>query len=325
MVEDEAYMIEASVMSLTRQKPYQFLGGPLTRAFGIIVLANLLFLLLTVAAPGDPDLFIKRVRAAFEMGELGLADYLPFDTHRGVHQYNDCNILQMLSNKHSSRFERALAPTLYATDENWNDQCAVLRALMVEGADPDTLLALRYTRYWHGYNALTAFALRGMELRDLRRLVSGAVWFAIGVLALATCRSGSRVRRTGLTISFAAASVWAVPYFAPGLSARSRRCVGPPRACRNYGVAGFSAQPRRNCAICSRVRSRSHLLRDDDGTAADSGRLAGGTDACGGTGRGATGRRRCACGFLGSGYGFRLRGLCDGAREANHDWSASGA
>lgn len=192
---------------LIPRQSYPVLGGPLARAMGIIVLANLLFRVLMIVAPGDPDVIANRIRTALEMGELGLADFLPFDMRRGSMQYNDCTVLQRLSNERSSRLEWALAPTLYATDRHGHDQCALLRALVGEGAEPDTLLALRYTRSWHGDNALAAFALRGMELRELRRVLAGAVWCAIGVLALATWRSGPCARRTGLTIACAAAAV----------------------------------------------------------------------------------------------------------------------
>ncbi|HEX5718538.1 MAG TPA: hypothetical protein VF179_20415 [Thermoanaerobaculia bacterium] len=200
------------------QKPYQALRSPLAWSLGIIVLANLLFFALLVAAQGNQEVIIARVRAAFETGELGLADYLFFDSRRGWHQYNDCNVLQMLVNRDSSRLKRALAPKVFYRNKDRDDQCAVLRAVVVEGVDPNTLLLDQYARHWHGYKVVAAIGLSVMELRDLRRVLSGAVWFAIAVLALVTCRSGPRTRRTGLIIALAAATVWAVPYFAPGFT-----------------------------------------------------------------------------------------------------------
>ena len=123
------------------------LSGPFAWSLGIIVLANVLFFALMLAAQGDQDVIIARVRAAFERGELGIADYLFFDTRRGWHQYNDCTVLQMLANRDSSRLKRALAPKVFYRNENWDDQCAVLRAVVVEGVDPNTLLLDRYARY----------------------------------------------------------------------------------------------------------------------------------------------------------------------------------
>jgi hypothetical protein len=217
---------------------HQFLSGPLVRALGLTVVGNLLFLALMVTAQGDSEVIVSRVRTAFATGELGIKDYLQFDARRGWFQYNDCNVLQMLTNQHASRLERALAPKVFYKNEEWEDQCAVLRALVVEGVDPNTLFLLRYARYWHGYNVLVGFALHGMELRTLRRVFSSAVWVAIGILGLAACRTGSRVRRTGFIIALAAATVWAVPYFAPGLT------EGPGDALLLLGLAAIAAYPR---------------------------------------------------------------------------------
>ena len=215
---------------------------PLRRSLGrglaVVAFANVLFLALMVAAPGDPRVVATRVQTAYETGELGTLSYLRYDTRRGYFQHNDCLILQMLSNQHSSMLERAVAPKVYikATDHN---PCAVLRAMVVERVDPKTLLlADRYTRYWHGYNALTGFALRGMELEAFRRLLRAAVWIAIGLLALATYRAGPVARRTGLTIALAAATLWGVQYFAPGLS------QGPGDALLLLGLATIAAWPR---------------------------------------------------------------------------------
>jgi hypothetical protein len=211
---------------------------PLAWALGIIVLANLLFFLgLMLAAQGDPDAIIARIQAAFEMDDLGITDYL-LDTRRGWHQYNDCTVLQMVANQDSSLLKRTLAPKVFYKNADWEDHCAVLRALVVEGVDPNTLLLDRYARYWHGYNVVAAFGLRVMELRDLRRVLSGAVWFAIAVLALAARRSGPRTRRTGLIIALTTATVWAVPYFAPNFT------FGPGDALLLLALAGIAAWPR---------------------------------------------------------------------------------
>jgi hypothetical protein len=213
------------------------LRGPVARGVLVVASANLLFFALMILAPGDPGLMAARVRKAYETGELGTVSYRWFDTERGVFQHNDCLVLEMLSNRHSSTLERALAPRTYVTWENHNP-CALLRMLVVERVDPARLLlADRFTRYWHGYNALTGLALRSMELRDFRRLLKGTVWLSIAVLALATCRSGFVARRTGLTIALAAATVWGVQYSAPGLS------QGPGDASLLLGLAGVAAWP----------------------------------------------------------------------------------
>jgi len=58
------------------------------------------------------------------------------------------------------------------------------------------------------------------------------------MLALAAYRSGPRTRLTGLSIALAAATVWAVPYFAPGLT------HGPGDAALLLGLVVVMAWPR---------------------------------------------------------------------------------
>ena len=187
--------------------------------------------------PDHRDVIAARVRSAFATGDLGAEDYYRFDSRRGYMQYNDCLVLQMLSNPEPSRPERALAPKLFHNDA-WVGQCSLLRELIEEKVDPKSLRLLRYVNYWHGYNAVAAFALQSMELRTLRRMIVGAVWAAIGLLALVAWRSGRYVRRTGVTIALTAATVWAVPYFSPGLT------QGPGDALLILGLAGLAAWPQ---------------------------------------------------------------------------------
>ncbi len=189
-------------------------------------------------AQGDPCVILSRVRAAFDAGELRTRDFLWRDARRGWFQFDDCNALQMLTNQGSSRLERALSPKVFQENEDWEGQCRVLRFLAEEWVDPNTLLLVRYTRYWHGYNVVPALALRYIELRDLRRVLAGAVWLAIGTLAFASLRSGPRARRAGVIIALVAATVWAVPYFAPGLT------QGPGDALLLLGLAAIAAWPR---------------------------------------------------------------------------------
>jgi hypothetical protein len=165
-------------------------------------------------------------------------DYLPFDSRRGTHQYNDCNVLQMLSNPDPSQLTRALAPIIYKADEDFNEACPVLHALVLGYVDRDALLSFRYGRYWHGNNMLTALALQVMELGDFRRVLTLAVWLAIGALTVATYRAGQHVQRAGQAITLAAAIFWAVPYFAPGLT------QGPGDALLLLGLVAIAAAPR---------------------------------------------------------------------------------
>jgi hypothetical protein len=200
-------------------------------------LANACFLALSLATLVDPQTVAHRVQTAFAAGELGDIDYLWWDSRRGWHQYNDCLLLQLLSNENSSRLQQALAPTIYSRAEG-DQKCALLRALTTAPVDRDTLVSAQYARYWHGSRAPVALALRGLELVQVRALLSGAVWLAIGILALAAYKSGPRTRLTGLSIALVAATVWALPYFAPGLT------HGPGDATLLLGLAAVIARPR---------------------------------------------------------------------------------
>lgn len=219
-----------------REKGLQVPAGPLARGVAIVVFANLLFLALLVVAPAGPHVAAARVRKAFETGEIETNASLPLDRRRGSFQYNDCLILQMLANEDSSPFARAVAPKVYVKGPSWRP-CEVLRDLVVNRVDPETLILKRYSRYWHGCSAVTGFALRWMELRRLRSLLAGAVWLGIGALALAAYRSGFRVRRAGLVIALAAATVWGVQYYSPGLS------QGPGDALLLFALATLAAWP----------------------------------------------------------------------------------
>lgn len=218
--------------------PPHLFRNPAVRAAGAIALANLLFFVLVFAGQGDPCVSLARVQAAFEGEDLQTKDFLFKDARRGWFQFNDCNVLQMLTNPEPSRLARALAPTVYRENDDWEGQCRVLRALVSEWVDPRTLLSLRYSRYWHGYNVVAALGLRFLELRNLRRVLVGLVWISIAVLAAASIRSGLCVRRTGLSVALAAATVWGVPYLAPGLT------QGPGDALLLLALAPIAARPR---------------------------------------------------------------------------------
>ena len=216
----------------------RLLRSPLLRGVSTVAIANVLFLLLVLFGQGDRCISLDRVRTAFAAGELRTRDFLWNDARRGWFQFDDCNALQMLINPDPSRLDRALAPKVYQENEDWEGQCRVLRFLVEEWVDPQKLFAMRYSRYWHGYNVIAGLGLELVELRDLRRLLSAGVWISMALFALASWRSGPRVRRTGLIIAVAAATVWAVPYFAPGLT------QGPGDALLFLALAGVAAWPR---------------------------------------------------------------------------------
>jgi hypothetical protein len=188
------------------------------RAVLVVLVWNCVFLLLVLFVPVDSPTIRHRIRAAFETGDLGFEDYLLFDSRRGFFQYNDCNVLQMIANRHPSRVARAISPIVYSANDDWTDQCAVLHQVTLDGADVTGLIENHYSRYWHGYSVGVAVALRAMELRRLRRFLVGTVWLSLAAFTVVMVRSGRASRCVGLAIALAAALLWAVPYFDPGFT-----------------------------------------------------------------------------------------------------------
>lgn len=218
---------------------HQQIFTPFAWAIGISILANVIFLGLMVFTQGDSNVIAGRIKNAFEQGELVQEDYLYFDARRGFHQYNDCNVLQMIVNGGQSRIERALSPKIFNNNKEWINQCAVLYDLVVHNRKSETLIENRYSRYWHGYNALVAFALMFLEIRDLRLVLSFSIWCFIGVLAFVALRSGLQVRRAGLAITLTAAIFWVVPFFAPNFT------HAPGDILILLGVIGIARLPER--------------------------------------------------------------------------------
>ena len=209
----------------------------LLRGVGVVVLLNALFLLLLVLSLGDPAGARTRARAAFASGDLDSNDFLSLDSRRGVFQYTDCMVLHMLAAPGSSRLERAIAPIVYVADDDWKGQCVVLRRVAGDDAGHVGLSARRYSRYWHGYNAGVAIALRVMDVRTLRRMLVAGVWIALAVLTSLMWRGGEASRRVGVAIAIAAALFWAVPYFDPGFT------FGFGDAAVLLGLATLAARP----------------------------------------------------------------------------------
>jgi hypothetical protein len=158
--------------------------------FLLILLANAIFLVFTLAGYLTPAPVSERIITAFAQGELVNQDYLRFDSRRGFHQYNDCMILQMLYNRNPRIPALALAPTGYFSSDREIGQCQLLYALVTGSTQPETLSQGQYARYWHGYNVLILFGLKFIEIGVLRKLLVIGAWLAIGMLAIISLKAG---------------------------------------------------------------------------------------------------------------------------------------
>ena len=219
-------------------KQYRMISRQLLWLFCAAIVANFVFFLLMCGLPANQEQIADKIRLAFASDDLVAEDYLPFDARRGWHQYNDCVVLQMLANEESSRLKRALAPLVYVTNDDWSNQCATLQHLFgEEPADKEAFIVSRYARYWHGYNLLTALALHVVSLQRFRQTLAIIVWLAIIFLVTVTFRCGAHTRLVGLSIGLSAASIWAVPYFAPSIT------HGPGDAWLLLGLACYVLWP----------------------------------------------------------------------------------
>lgn len=169
-------------------------------------------------ATADREPLRVKVRAAFADGDLTTEDYLPFDRRRGWHQYNDCNILQMMTNRDESRLGRAFSPRVYVEDASYLDVCRSLYEISHDTRPLSAYLETRYPRYWHGYVPLSTLLLRYLDLGGLRILLKSLLIAALGALALTAWISPRPLPTFVIPVSLTGMLFWAVPYFGQGLS-----------------------------------------------------------------------------------------------------------
>jgi hypothetical protein len=187
-------------------------------SFVLVLVLNAAFpILLLLPSLMPSEVIVNRIQQAFSTSELIANDYLPYDMHRGFHQYNDCNILQMMTNPDSSPVAHALGPWLYMADPSATEACRSLRELVVDGRDPETFISSRYTRYWHGYIPILALFLMFLDISTLRDILRIAVFTTVLLLLLSGIREKRFLSFTA-PVFVSAAFFWGLPYFGQGMS-----------------------------------------------------------------------------------------------------------
>lgn len=195
------------------------------RAFVPVLVLNVMFPMLLLSYGFMPsEVIADRIQQAFSTGELVENDYLPYDIRRGVYQYNDCNILQMMTNEDSSLVTHALGPWLHMADSSAAEACRTLRELVVDGRNPEEFVSSRYTRYWHGYLPIHSVLLMFVELSTLRVILRIAVYAGLVLLILSSFREKRFLLFTG-PVSISGALFWGLPYFGPGMSHAPGDCA----------------------------------------------------------------------------------------------------
>jgi hypothetical protein len=186
----------------------------------LLVLAfNLIFLLLATGAALVPrDLLMRRVRGAFSTGDLVDQDFLPFDNRRGFFQYNDCLILVMITNRQGSLLADALGPRVYTRDEAWSNMCKTLHDVATDEHAPLAMLALNYTRYWHGNNVVASGLLSFLQLSQARWILRSMLCGTLVLLPFAAGWADRRLFAYAAVLGVMGLLFWAVPQIGPLLS-----------------------------------------------------------------------------------------------------------
>jgi hypothetical protein len=183
-------------------------------AVTLVVLVNAVFLMLglwVATLPREP--LVQRVRAAFRSGELIENDWPWLESRRGFDQYNDCSILQMITNHDDDIVANAVGPLIYNKNRGETDKCATLHTIVNDGPSGAPYLVFRYTRYWHGYDPITAGLLLAFDVGNARTALRLALY---GALVLLSVSAGTRHRglvALAASIAITGALFWAVPYF----------------------------------------------------------------------------------------------------------------
>lgn len=214
--------------------------GQWLRVTAAVAFLNILFLvvgMLAATLPREP--LRDRVRGAFESGELVQEDYPRFDSRRGSHQYDECLILQMVTNPVDAPLRQAAGPIVHTVDMDGSDQCRTLYRLLVAGEPRSDFRNFRYTRYWHGHNLLGTLYLQFTSIKNARIILKIGVFGSLLLLLLVSIRrEDSRSRSLGLSIGTFGLFFWGLPYFGQAFS------HAPGDTILVMGLVGLLALPR---------------------------------------------------------------------------------
>jgi hypothetical protein len=194
-------------------------AAPWITALTLVVLVNAAFLMLGVwvaTLPREP--LAQRVREAFASGDLIENDWPWLESRRGFDQYNDCSILQMITNDDDEILANAVGPLIYNKNRGETDKCATLRNIVSDGPEGAPYLVFRYTRYWHGYNPVAAALLSVLDVGSARKALTIVLYGALLLLGVAAGARHRGLATVAAIIAVTGALFWAVPYFGPCFS-----------------------------------------------------------------------------------------------------------
>jgi hypothetical protein len=199
--------------------PRRRAATPWITALGLVMLVNAGFLLLGIwVATLVREPLAERVRRGFASGDLIENDWPWLDRRHGFDQYNDCSILQMITNRDERVLANAVGPLIYNRNRGETDKCATLRHIVNEGPDAAPYLVFRYTRYWHGYDPVAAALLQLFDVGHARKVLTLTLYASLVLLAVAAGTRHRGLFAVAAGIAITGLLFWAVPYFGPNFS-----------------------------------------------------------------------------------------------------------
>lgn len=194
-------------------------AAPWLSALILVGLMNAAFLLLGIwvaTLPREP--MRQRITEAFAAGDLIENDWPWLESRHGFDQYNDCSILQMITNHDADILANAVGPLIYNANRGETDKCATLRSIVRDGPGAAPYLSFRYTRYWHGYDPVAAGLLQVTSVGHARQVLRTTLYAVLILLALSAGTRSRRLTAVGASIGVTGLLFWAVPYFGPNFS-----------------------------------------------------------------------------------------------------------
>jgi hypothetical protein len=192
---------------------------PWLSALIVVGLMNAAFLLLGIwvaTLPREP--LRQRITEAFASGDLIENDWPWLESRHGFDQYNDCSILQMITNHDGDILANAVGPLIYNANRGETDKCATLRSIVRDGPDAAPYLSFRYTRYWHGYDPVAAALLEVASVGHARQVLRTTLYAILILLAMSAGTRSPQLMAVGASIGVTGLLFWAVPYFGPNFS-----------------------------------------------------------------------------------------------------------
>jgi hypothetical protein len=190
--------------------------SPWFTAAAVVAVVNAVFLMLGLwVATRSREPLAQRVREAFATGDLIENDWPWLESRHGFDQYNDCSILQMITNHDDDILANAVGPLIYNKNRGETDKCATLRQIVNQAPHDAPYLVFRYTRYWHGYDPVAAALLQVFDVGNARKALRITLYASLVLLGVAAGTRHRGLFAVAASIAITGILFWAVPYFGP--------------------------------------------------------------------------------------------------------------